>query len=421
MATLRLRGDTYHVAFRYGGRRYERSTKTNDADAANYALHEIERVLYRLQTGQERIPEFADTAAYIVSGGTITTNASSSTYVLKKAIEEYLASQRNMIAASYLASQKTHLGHLQRFLNDPSIACDKISSRQLDAYLEQRLAMREPDTVIRERNTMRQFFAWLVRQKYISSSPAVQMRVIKGNSDLPPFHTVDEIERIIQRGGLSTKEVAELWKCLYLSVENIFDLFTAVRNNAKYEESFILHAIPAYTGMRRGEILRLRWLDIDLEEMYLIARSLKQSRSKRETIRKIDIHPELKQVILAWRDQRPQGQFVICDAATLQPLDKNKANRCFWQPMRRTAWCLDSKKNRFKVGFHTYRHSFISNLAAVGVDQRIIDEFAGHTTEAMRKRYRHLFPSNRRSAIEKLVFCRETRRNGPSDEKEGNQ
>lgn len=68
--------------------------------------------------------------------------------------------------------------------------------------------------------------------------------------------------------------------------------------------------------------------------------------------------------------------------------------------MRGTDWCLKSKRNWFKVGFHTYRHSFASNLAARGVDQRIVDEFMGHQTEAMRKRYRHLFPKDRRTAIE---------------------
>jgi integrase len=51
------------------------------------------------------------------------------------------------------------------------------------------------------------------------------------------------------------------------------------------------------------------------------------------------------------------------------------------------------------VGFDTYRHSFVSNLAAAGVDQRLIDEFMGHQTDAMRKRCRHLFPKNKRSAI----------------------
>jgi integrase len=91
---------------------------------------------------------------------------------------------------------------------------------------------------------------------------------------------------------------------------------------------------------------------------------------------------------------------VVCLADTLEPITKDMANRLFWQPMRGTAWCLDRKKDWFKVGFHTYRHSFASNLAALGVDQRVIDEWMGHQTEAMRKRYRHLFPRSRRSAIE---------------------
>lgn len=72
--------------------------------------------------------------------------------------------------------------------------------------------------------------------------------------------------------------------------------------------------------------------------------------------------------------------------------------------MRHTEWRLNSQRHWFKVGFHTYRHSFASNLAAAGVDQRVIDELMGHTTEAMRKRYRHLFPKVRRSAIESFPF-----------------
>ena len=70
-----------------------------------------------------------------------------------------------------------------------------------------------------------------------------------------------------------------------------------------------------------------------------------------------------------------------------------------WQPLRGTDWCLPGRNGRPKIGFHTYRHSFASNLAAAGVDQRVIDEFMGHTTEAMRKRYRHLFPRAKKSAI----------------------
>src|SRR5207302_4370237 len=50
-------------------------------------------------------------------------------------------------------------------------------------------------------------------------------------------------------------------------------------------------------------------------------------------------------------------------------------------------------------GYHVLRHSFISCLAAAGVDQRVIDEFVGHQTDEQRKRYRHLIPDVKQKAI----------------------
>ncbi len=63
---------------------------------------------------------------------------------------------------------------------------------------------------------------------------------------------------------------------------------------------------------------------------------------------------------------------------------------------RRTKWSV-------MLGWHVLRHSCISALAARGIDQRIINEIAGHTTEAMARRYRHLIPDLKEAAI-KQVF-----------------
>jgi integrase len=140
-------------------------------------------------------------------------------------------------------------------------------------------------------------------------------------------------------------------------------------------------------------------VDVDPDDGSLSARSRKQSRRKRETVRRIPLHPELRGELAAWRERRPRGQYVIGEPDGAGPITPDRANRVFWQPMRKTPWGLDNGRDLFKVGFHTYRHSFASNLAAAGVDQRVIDELMGHTTEAMRKRYRHLFPEARRSAV----------------------
>lgn len=154
--------------------------------------------------------------------------------------------------------------------------------------------------------------------------------------------------------------------------------------------------------MRRGETLKLTWADVDFGGEQITARSRKQSRRQRESARQIDMHPMLHRELLAWRKRRSKGQFVVSAPESLEPLSPNQANRRFRQPLRGTQWCLDKAKGWYRISFHTYRHSFASNLAAEGVDQRVIDEFMGHQTEAMRKRYRHLFPNRRRDAISRL-------------------
>ncbi len=73
---------------------------------------------------------------------------------------------------------------------------------------------------------------------------------------------------------------------------------------------------------------------------------------------------------------------------------------------------IDPRGSKWEVlrGFHVFRHSFASNCAAQGIDQRLIDAWMGHQTEEMRKRYRHLLPSNEVIAI-RTVFPEEPESN----------
>ncbi len=49
-------------------------------------------------------------------------------------------------------------------------------------------------------------------------------------------------------------------------------------------------------------------------------------------------------------------------------------------------------------------HSFSSNLAMAGIDDRIIDHFTGHQTKEMRRRHQHLFPQEKRDALSWLEY-----------------
>ena len=317
-------------------------------------------------------------------------------------MQRYLENRRQTAAPSYYDSQKIHLGHFTKFLG-PRVErpCSLVNQRLLEQYLLERLAVRNPATVKREKTTLTHFYRWVATRSDVPAfpSPVVGLPVFKSSIDRPPFRTIQEIEAIIQRGGLTDDERSHLWECLYLSPAEIAELLALVQRRSRDPLSFLLHAIPAYTGMRRGEVLRLRWADLDFEHNYLTAWSRKQSKQKTLTKRQIDLHPELKSILADWQLKRPGGQLVISRPHDKLLMPPALANRLFWYPMGKTSWVLNRKRNWFKIGFHTCRHSFASNLAAAGIDQRIIDEFMGHQTDEMRRRYRHLFPAAKRSAI----------------------
>jgi integrase len=404
MANLGKKNGVYLARFRYLGKEYKKSLKTTNRKAAEAAMHRVEDALHRLAINVLRVPDGVDPGDFIVSGGTLTAPAPMcqprAVPTVAVAVRKYTENLGHL-AESNRATVTGHLRRLEQNLQAKADGpLDRVEPLDLEGFVRARLRERSPTTVSKERVTVGQFFEWAVAMGYLAASPAANLRKVKPRRDLPPFRTLAEIEATIARGGLSDREVLAAWDCLYLDPAEIAGLLALVRERARHDVSPLLHALPAYTGMRRGEVMRLRWSDVEFSQGYVIARSRKQSRQRVETTRRIELHPELKALLLDWRERRPSGQYVACDPGSHAMLTSRETSIRFCQPLRGTKWCLDSARDWFKIGFHTYRHSFASNLAAAGVDQRIIDEWMGHQTEAMRKRYRHLFPKTRRSAIE---------------------
>lgn len=96
------------------------------------------------------------------------------------------------------------------------------------------------------------------------------------------------------------------------------------------------------------------------------------------------------------------GAFAFCSGGRIArsrvkqsnpALSPDQAHGHFTRTLQNSKW------EKIK-GWHCLRHSFISNLASQGIDQRIIDDFVGHTTEQMRRRYRHLFPDVKQAVID---------------------
>jgi integrase len=210
-----------------------------------------------------------------------------------------------------------------------------------------------------------------------------------------PFQTWDEIQTIIDRGGLTAVEQKELWDCLFLTTPQISEVLEVVKKNARYPFLYPMFVLAAHTGARRSEMMRSRVEDFDFESRTVLIREKKKDKSVQITYRRVPMSPLLAQVMKEWFARHPGGMYTFCLQAN-QMLKQTFTTKGFRRSLKGSKWV------RLR-GFHVLRHSFASNLAAKGIDQRVIDEFMGHQTEAMRKRYRHLFPDQRQKTIE-VVF-----------------
>jgi integrase len=161
------------------------------------------------------------------------------------------------------------------------------------------------------------------------------------------------------------------------------------RTRATYLHPFLL--TEAYTGARRAELFRARVEDFDFEARHVLLREKKRSRD-RETFRTVDMAPAVEAAMRSYfAGPHPGGAVAFC----------SEANRTLTDGQTWKAFRSGVKGSKWHVlrGYHAFRHSLASNLAAAGVDQRVIDELMGHTTVEMQRRYRHLFPDQRRAAM----------------------
>jgi len=182
-----------------------------------------------------------------------------------------------------------------------------------------------------------------------------------------------------------------------------------VRYLSEEEEERLLFALPDYlrplirvaihTGLRRSELLALRWGDIDLSLGVLTVREAKPGEGRRmplnNVVRKtlLRLHQERGQALTengSSSGERNGHVFSAREGGYLYNLNR------YWYPALRHAGLRD-------LHFHDLRHTFASRLVMRGVDLYTVQTLLGHKTPAMVQRYAHLSPGHLRHAVEKLT------------------
>lgn len=167
------------------------------------------------------------------------------------------------------------------------------------------------------------------------------------------------------------------------------------------------------TGMRRGEILALRWQDVDLEAGTIsVRRALEQTRAglrfkepKTAGSRRVVVLPTFAvevlrrhRVVQAEQRLRAGPAWEDHDLVVTTPTGRPLVNN-----LRRDFRTLLARAGLPPVRFHDLRHSHATWLLAQGVHPKIVSERLGHSQVGITLNiYSHVLPAMQREAAEKL-------------------
>jgi integrase len=410
---------TYHISFRFAGKKYKRSLGTKSERGANSKRIRLEDTIEKLESGWLEFPEGADVPTFLLTEG-----KSSSRKVeiaapvpvvkaavplsLKKIFELYLdALPVNSLEATTIATMKIHQRHLERKLGKRFVLCD-LSQRILTNYISKRSRDSGKNgrrvcgaTIKKEVRTLSTLWKWAIANKHIVKAdfPDTSQLRYPVDSEKPKFQPFADVVRQVESLGMDSDEAALLWESVFLSRVELTELLGFVKLNAKRPFIYPMFVIAAHTGVRRSELLRSQKIDFQNER--LTVRERKRKRGTNST-RQVPLSTLAKNTIDAWFADHPGGSDTFCQevqdvsSVLVEPINPRAAYYHFKKVLKNSKW-------EHLTGWHVLRHSFISNCACDGVDQRMIDEWVGHTTDAMRERYRHLFPNESAKAI-KSVF-----------------
>ena len=241
----------------------------------------------------------------------------------------------------------------------------EIKQFQVEQYIAKRLHSRverrlndvvKKSTINRELACLRKILAKAVDWGYLIKNPMNGLKLFSEKDNLK--------ERILSR-------------------EEEIRLLEASSGHLK---SILIFALN--TGMRRGEILNLKWNQIDLE-----SRKIRVDMTKSDRIRFVSINTDLFQELLVLKNNNHLSAHVFANPETGQPFKDVK--NAFYSACKRA--------QIGQLRFHDLRHTFASRLVENGVDLITVKELLGHSTVKTTERYTHVNQEQKRKAVESLA------------------
>ena len=269
-------------------------------------------------------------------------------------------------------------GHLDNHLN-PYFGQTKINQVTFDAiekFKSNSIKSGVSSATLRKiLTTLGSILTYAVRMRYLDFNPAREVEKPRGKST----HKEDDDIRI-----LNPAEIRAL-----LAV-------------AATEKDRMLFMTAVLTGMRQGELLGLKWDDIDWHNGQISVRRTFNHRQFYEpktktSRRKIDLAPDLIHELKKWSLACPISELNLVFPSTVgTPEDADHMRKRRFMPALKRAGLP-------KIRFHDLRHTYASLLIAQGEHPKYIQVQMGHSSiNVTMDIYGHLMDTTNRGAANRL-------------------
>jgi len=172
-----------------------------------------------------------------------------------------------------------------------------------------------------------------------------------------------------------------------LTVEQTKLLLDAIRHTTTYWPTLIAVA----TGMRRGEILALRWKNLDLDQgVVRVVGSLEQTKAglrfkstKTEKARAVTLPSFALEELRRWKREQAEKLLALGIRQSGTTLVSCREDGKPKQPESLThefTYLVGRVKDFPRIRFHDLRHSHATQLLGSGVHPKIVQERLGHST-----------------------------------------
>ncbi len=280
---------------------------------------------------------------------------------MQKAIDEFV---RTLISRGLsehtITAYKRDLLQLQEFLvkyfEDKEVRVDQITRLFLRDFLRHLSENnRNNRSLARKATTMKNFFQFCEKNKYLSKNPASNLHIPKFEQTLPKCFSEKEMEELLNIPDLSSK--------------------FGIRNRA------ILELIYS-SGLRISEISGCKMGQIDLSEKMI------RVIGKGDKERVVPISSKAKIAIRNYSSIREQFKSRFSDDSFFlsksgKSLSPNEIREILSRYLN-----LVAKTKGYSP--HTIRHSFATHLLSRGADLRAVQEMLGHANLSTTEIYTHL-------------------------------